>query len=144
MEYDLWTRQDDQLVQLAQGLASASDALATSIGAEEAAISPSTACELLTSVMSTIMTLRRMTDGLRSRLVASLYRTETGLSYVDLMTCDLRDPEKSVLAADADILRSATSLELVERSLSRARTAIAAQPFEHAAGNPATTTRSPL
>ena len=114
MEYDLLIRQQGQLVQLAQGLASASEALATSMSADETAIFPSTACELLTNLMNTIMTLRNMSDVLRSRLVACLYRTETGLSYVDLMTCELRGPEECILAADEDILRSATSLELAE------------------------------
>ncbi len=85
--------------------------------------------------MDTLMTLIGTTHGLRARLVASLYRTESGLSLVDLMTDKTRDPEESVLAADADMLSSATSLELAERCLSRARNAIAAEVYKHANGN---------
>lgn len=142
MEYDLLIRQQSQLVQLAQGLASASEALATSMSADETAISPSTACEILTNLMKTIMTLRNMTDVLRSRLVACLYRTGIGPAHVDVLTGETRETEASVLAADEDILRSATSLELAERCFSRARTAITTQVHEQVNSNSAATVRS--
>lgn len=142
MEYDLLIRQHDQLVQRAQELASTSEALATSIGGDEAAISAPTAYELLTNLMDALMTLSRTTERLRMRLVASLYRTGLGLTHVDLVSGETCEPVESVLSADADILGSATSLELAERCLNRARNAIAAQVYEHATGNPVTTSRN--
>ena len=142
MEYDLLIRQHDQLRQLAQELASAGEALATSLSGDETAIPAPTACELLTTLMETLVTLTRSTHGLRARLVASLYRTESGLSLVDLMTGKTRGPEEPVLAADADIFSSATLLELAERCLSRARNALSTQEKAPANGNPATTSRN--
>lgn len=142
MEYDVLLRQHDQLVQRAQELASASEALAKGVAGDEAAIEAPTAYELLTNLMDTLMTLSRTTEGLRVRLVASLYRTGIGLAHVDLVTGETREPEESVLAAAADIFSSASSLELAERCLSRARNAIVAQVYEHATGNPATASRN--
>lgn len=142
MEYDLSIRQHDQLVQLVDELASVSEALATSMGGDETAIAAPTAYEILTNLMDTLMTLSKTMEGVRGRLVASLYGTGIGLSHVALLTGGAREPEESLLAADADILRSSTSLELAERCLSRARNAMAAQVYEHAGGNPANASRN--
>lgn len=144
MEHETFIRQHDQFVQLARELVSASEALATRMAGDEGAITFPTAYELLTNLMDTLMAVSRATQGLRVRLVASLYTTTIGLNHVYLATGETHDHEESVLAADADILLSATTLELAEMSLSRARNVIAAQVHDHANRNPDTTARSPL
>lgn len=142
MEYDLILCQHDRLMESAHEFLRAGETLAASLAGSETGIPAPTAYEILTNLMDTLMTMSRATQALRVRLVGSLYGTEIGLTHVDLVMSETRDPVESVLAADADIRSSASSLELAERCLSRARDAIAAQVNEQVNGDPATASRN--